>query len=71
LVVYDRVKKIIKEEIDDNKEYKQILISAWKDKSSPKTWLIKMMLQCLKKDIQLWWIIRGLKKVGYIGYRED
>jgi len=70
LVVYDRVKKMLKEEIDDSKRYKQMLISAWKDKSSTKTWLIKEMLRCLKKDIQIWWMIRGLKKANYIGYRK-
>jgi len=63
--VYDRVKEMIEEEIDESKEYKQVLITAWRDKSSPKTWLAKEMLQCLKKDIQLWWIIRGIKRSGY------
>jgi len=65
LVVYDRVDEMIRAEISESKGYKQVLITAWEDKSSPKTWLIKEMLKSLIKDIQIWWEVRQLKKSGY------
>jgi len=65
VAVYDRIKEGIEEEIDESKEYKKVLVTAWKDKSSPKTWLIKEMLKCLKRDIRVWWEVRQLKKAGY------
>ena len=71
MAVYDRVKEVIEEEIDEEKRYKQVLITAWRNKDAPKTWLIKEMLRSLIKDIQIWWEIRQLKKVGYIGYRKE